>query len=775
MSHTGTVSTAPGRADLRMPLLGSGAWAGGLVGQLAPASVVVVTGSLLGIVLVLRWRVRGASMALLTATGVVLVAAAVACAAMVRVEQTREGPLADLARERATASVVATVISDPRPLSGGFEERVAFRVRVTEVVGRGEGHRLRTPLLVVADPDWAGLPLGATVLARGRLGPPRDPGLAGTLSPVGSPVVVSEPDPWWRGAAAVRASLRESVAHRPADQRVLVPAMVNGDDAGLDPALAEDFRTTGLTHLLAVSGTNLTLLVGFLLVLARWCGVRGRGLYAVAGLGIVGFVLLARTEPSVLRAAAMGSVALLAMGTAGRRRGARALGVALVVLLLLDPGLAVSIGFALSVLATGGILLLAPVWRDALGRWMPRWLAEAIAVPAAAQLACTPLVAAISGQVSLVAVAANLLVVPAVGPATVLGLAGALLGLVTESLGRVGGTLAAWCVAWIIAVARHGAGLPTAAVDWASGPLSLALLTVLCVAMAVVAPWVLRRRGTGVACLIAAGAAVVVRPPSPGWPPADWVLVACDVGQGDGLVLNAGGGRAVVVDAGPEPDAMDRCLDELAVESVPLVLLSHFHADHVDGLEGVGRGRRLGVVVTAGMLDPHAGVATVESAARSLGVPLRLADAGVRRVGDVTLQVLTPRAGPPRLGPGDGSEANDASVVALVEVRGVRILLTGDLEPPGQARVARTFPGLHVDVLKVPHHGSRFQDLDFLTGLGAEVAVVSAGEGNDYGHPAPDVLAALERAGTQVARTDRDGAVAVVRDGSGTVRVDTAR
>ena len=225
----------------------------------------------------------------------------------------------------------------------------------------------------------------------------------------------------------------------PPDRRVLVPALVDGDDAGLDPALQDDFRTTGLTHLLAVSGTNLTLVVGFALVVARWLRVRGRWLYVVGAAGIAGFVLVARAEPSVLRAAVMGTVALVGMGANGRDRGTRALGVATVVLLLLDPGLASAIGFGLSVLATAGILLLAPGWRDALARWLPRWLAEAVAVPAAAQLACTPLIAAISGQVSLVAVVANLLAAPAVGPATVLGLLGGLLTLVAPPLGRLVG------------------------------------------------------------------------------------------------------------------------------------------------------------------------------------------------------------------------------------------------------------------------------------------------------------------------------------------------
>jgi competence protein ComEC len=238
--------------------------------------------------------------------------------------------------------------------------------------------------------------------------------VAAILSTDQGPEIRAGPDPWWRASGRMRQALRDSAAGLPADRRVLVPALVDGDDAGLEPTLVDDFRTTGLTHLLAVSGTNLTLVVGFLLVLARWLRVRGRWLYVVGACGIVGFVLLARAEPSVLRAAAMGTVALVGLASNGTDRGTRALGAATVGLLLVDPGLASSVGFALSALATAGILLLAPGWRDALGRWLPRWAAEAIAVPAAAQLACTPLIAAISGQVSLVAVAANLLAAPAV-------------------------------------------------------------------------------------------------------------------------------------------------------------------------------------------------------------------------------------------------------------------------------------------------------------------------------------------------------------------------
>ncbi len=723
--------------DLRMPALGLAAWLGGLAGALLPgwvAVAAVVAGLLLA-------GLRG-SAALAAAT---LVLGAVAASAVLRQAQLDGSPVALLAEEHAFVSGEATVVGDPR-VTHGFTDGFAVRVSLREVTGRGDTHRLRSPVLVFGDPGWGEVRLGSRIALEGRLLPSDGDSEAAVLDAAGEPTRVAPPDLWWRAAEVVRTSLRDSVAHRPADQRALVPALVVGDDSRLDPGLADDFRATGLTHLLAVSGTNLTLVVGFLLVLGRWCGVRGRGHHVVGVLGIVGFVLLARTEPSVVRAAAMGAVGLVGMGVDGRRRGPRALGVAVVVLLLLDPGLATTIGFALSAVATGGILLVAPGLRDALARWLPRWVAEAVAVPLAAQLACTPLVAGISGQVSLVAVAANLAAAPAVAPATVLGLAGGLVGLLPGPMGSWLGTAAGWCAAWLVEVARRGAALPVPAVEWGTGALALTALTVLVVLLTLALPRLLRRPATGLGCGCLVAALVLVRVPVAGWPPEGWVLVACDVGQGDALALHTGPGSAVVVDAGPDPAVVDRCLDRLGVEQVPLVVLTHPHADHVDGLPGVLEGRRVGRV-EPGAESPYG---------------------QTRTIGDATFQVLWP---PPGL---VADTPNDASEVLLVEVRGVRLLLTGDVEPPSQQALARAWPDLSVDVLKVPHHGSRYQDTDWLLGLGARLALVSVGADNDYGHPAPETVSAFEDAGIELERTDLDGDVAVVVE-EGEIGVATTR
>ena len=762
---TGDVGLTRSSPDLRAVVLGISAWAGGLVVLGLPAWTWWVLVALASVLLVSRRRRRRT---VVTLAACLVAAAAVGGVTALRVEANRNSPVARLAAEGAAVTVTARIVSDPVLRTGRFGSFTLTRVTVAEVAGRGLRRATRVPVLVIGDASWKAAELGSRVRATGRLAPSDGADLAGVLSTGRPPDVLARPGEVFAAAARVRAGIRASVAGAPRDARALVPALVVGDDRSMSDRVVEDFRTCGLTHLAAVSGTNLTLVVGFLLVVARWAGVRARGLVVVGALGVVGFVLIARPEPSVLRAAAMGSVALVGLGSRGRDHGIRALGVAVLVLLLLDPWLAVSVGFALSTLATAGILFLGPPFRDALATWLPRWAAEALAVPFAAQLACTPVVAALSGQVSLVAVLANLTVAAVVGPATVLGLTGGVLMLVAAPVGLVCGWLAGLCAGWVILVATRLARLPGAAVDWAPGLVPVVVLGLLCVAVGLTGTRVLRRARWSVAMSVVL-VVVMVRPlPSPGWPPRGWVMVACDVGQGDALVLNAGHGAAVVVDTGPDPPAMEACLDRLHVGALPVVVLTHFHADHVDGLPAVLRGHRVGELDVTATEEPAYGALEVRRGAGTAGVPVRVPTYGeTRRVRDLTWQVVGPVA--PVLDGGHGEEgsvANNASLVLLVEVRGVRLLLGGDMEPEAQQRLHASLPGLHVDVVKVPHHGSRYQDPDLLSGLGARLAVISVGRENDYGHPAAATLALLRRVGMRVERTDEAGDVAVTeRDG----------
>lgn len=756
--------TAPRLVDLRLLGLATAAWAGALGGSVVGPgpSLALAAGCVIltGVVRARRARRGGRSAGFLVLW--LLLLAAVSTGVAIREDTSAVGPTARLAEERALVAVELTVGSDPRMTQGRFADQVIVRGELHRLTARDVSVALRADVIVVGDEAWSQIELGARVRVVGRLAPVGSGDAVALLRVHTPPDVVQAPGPALRAAAAVRSSLREATSTGPHEARGLVPALVAGDDRTLDAEVVDAFQIAGLTHLTAVSGTNLTLVLGALLVLGRGVGVSGRGVLVLGLVGVAAFVLVARPEPSVVRAATMGAVALVALGSGGRSAGVRALGVAVFVLLVLDPALAGSAGFALSVLATGGILLVAPTFRDALARWLPRWAAEAIAVPLAAQLACTPLVAALSGEVSLVAVAANIVVAPLVGPATVLGLGGAVLGLAWMPAARVVGWVACLCAQGIVEVAQVAAVLPGAAVAWSSGGSAVAVLGVVCIVVALGAPEVLRSPGLTLSAVVVL-VLVLVRPlalPQPGWPPRGWVLVACDVGQGDALVLSAGAGEAVVVDAGPDPRAVDACLRRLGISRLAVVLLTHFHADHVDGLPGVLRGRAVGEIQVAGFREPAEGAAQVQRWAAARGAGMRVPAYGEQMTyGDLSWQVVAPRR--------RYDNPNDASLVLLVEIRGVRLLLTGDVEPAAQAALVREAGLAPVDVLKVPHHGSRAQDARLLTGLGARAAVLSVGEDNGYGHPAAEVLDALARSGVIVGRTDTDGDVAVVvRDGT---------
>ncbi|MFG3098142.1 ComEC/Rec2 family competence protein [Streptomyces sp. NPDC048202] len=764
---------------------------------------------------------------------VLLCVAASAVSAGLHGADVRRGPVPEAARRFGTVVAEVELTGDPwlskprvrgdHAAPVGVLARGEVRWVGEEGVGGGEGALLtRSPVLLVVDadvpaPGVPGVPGGgaeapdADVLAPGahdggaaaragwlRLLPSTRLRLTGRLAPPTTagdrtaavlrvrswppPEAVSGPTPPQRLAGRLRAGLREATEEIPSDARALLPGLVVGDTSRITPDLDDAFKATDLAHTLAVSGSNLTILLALLIGPPGMAGLaERRGVAPVLGLSLrttallagaltVAFVIVCRPDPSVLRAAACGAVALLALATGRRRSLLPALATAVLLLVLYDPWLSRSYGFVLSVLATGALLLLAPHWSEALlRRGVPARLAEGLAAAAAAQAACAPVVAVLSARVSLVAVPCNLLVELAVAPATVLGFAALAAAPASMPLAKALAWCAGWPAGWIATVARTGAAQPGAGVDWPGSWPGALLLAAVTVALVLAGRRLIRHPWwCGALALLLLLA--VVRPAPltravTGWPPRDWRYAMCDVGQGDATVLSTGPGAAVVVDAGPDPAPVDRCLRELGITRIPLVVLTHFHADHVGGLTGVLRGRSVAAIETTAFEEPTDQFESVRREAATHHIPLTTAAAGEeRRVGPLTWRVLWPQADSPI--PPDGP--NDASITLLVHTAGLRLLLLGDLEPPAQRELLRTPEAsdlARVDVLKVAHHGSAYQDPDLLRLTAPRVALISCGTDNPYGHPAPTTLSALRSGGATVLRTDRDGALALTGTG----------
>ena len=278
-------------------------------------------------------------------------------------------------------------------------------------------------------------------------------------------------------------------------------------------------------------------------------------------------------------------------------------------------------------------------------------------------------------------------------------------------------------------------------------------------------PWAWSRVVVVVVLCAVVAAVPLARSALTRWAPPGWRVVQCDVGQGDALVVRSGEGAAVLVDVGPPGGAADACLRALGITRIDLLVLTHFHADHVGGLAGVLAGRTVAAALVSPLDAPAGQAGEVLAALHDAGVAVSRAGAsgtGSGVAGDVRWRVLGPPTG--------ATEPNDASVVLLLEVAGLGVLTLGDAELAAQealaARLAADPAARSAAVLKVAHHGSAVQSARLAGLLAPAVALVSVGAGNDYGHPAPATAELYRDRGALVLGTDRCGAVAVtVRDG----------
>lgn len=637
----------------------------------------------------------------------------------------------------------AQVMTDPNQTSTG---KYSFTARLLAFDINAEHFVLRIPVRIISQQSVELLP-GQTVKATARVVQTRESRVAAMLIVDKEFEVLTVPSRWAAALGAIRTGLRTHSGD--GDAGALIPGMVLGDTSKQTAQFKDQMKRSGLTHLVAVSGANFAIVSSFVL----WCMqfVIRRNNYRIIATAIAlgCFIALVRPSPSVLRAAAMAAVLLSAQATKRKTDSLPALGFAIAAVVLGDPWQSRDAGFALSVLATAGLLLFAPVIENQLPTH--KKLAGALAPPIAAIVFCSPILVALSGYLSPMSIFANLLAAPFVAPITIVGFIAALVSPFAPALTSV-----------LIYLIRVPAGSIAAIAHWSSEfpvlTIHNGLIGFAIVALLVGFLWLFKkswRKSTAILAVIILSLTWVQR-----WPAGDWQIANCDVGQGDSMVINLQHGKAIVIDVGPDPVAENKCLQNLGITEVPLLILSHFHADHVGGLSGLMQSRRVGQVWISNNLEPL--LESTHSLALLRDSKIVTVQKGlVSQIGGIQFEILWPENTTRNFGamPGDGSQINNSSIAMLVTAPDWSMFTAGDIEPPVQHEILGSVR--KVDIYKVSHHGSKYQDEELMRALSAQIAVISVGAKNSYGHPAPETIAALTRLGTQVVRTDIDGAVAI--------------
>jgi competence protein ComEC len=695
---------------------------------------------------------------LLLAAGILAVGAGWASLADAR----REGQLLGRLAPRP-AEIVGTLREDPAEGSYGWH----VLVDATRVAWRDGAATLRETVWVEGDGELPDALRGDLVRVAGRLQVPEDPGFAEALRHRGLSSVLDAdaverlgpaPNPFLRATQVIRAFIGHTIERIfPAREAGLLLGLVLGDASKLDPGTERDFQATGLGHLLVVSGENVAMVLAPMLALGSVLRLARVGRFVLGLSTVVLFVVLTGAEPSVLRAGAMATLALLGV-LLGRPRGTGVvLAGAVLVLLVLDPWLVHAIGFQLSVAATAGMVALATPIAERLARIIPKPVALAAGTTTAAQLGVTPLLLFHFHEVPMVTIAANLAAFPAVSPALLLGIAASSLGLLWLPIGRVVALAAIVPMRYLESVADLLGKAPAPHITSNGGPWILIGGGLLFLSVA----WWLRSNWRPPRALVVAAVALV---PLVVWsgavakgPPSGLTIRFFDVGQGDSALVTGPSGATMLIDGGPDEEQVATELAALGVKRLDVLVASHPHADHIVGLPAVLARFPVGTVLEPGCPDTSALQADLDLAIADEHVRVLTPRAGdTFVVGDLRVDVLSPD----RCWTDTESDANNDAIVLRVSLAEDVVLFATEPEEPAQQQLLDGGVDLRADVLKVPHHGAATSLPAFFQAVDAEVAVVSVGP-NDYGHPVPATLDAIAETGAAVWRTDQHGRITV--------------